>query len=111
MKHFLNNAVVCLHMGVHISISVFGCTFEEAALESDVHSHYYTAGYWHDITLSCSSGLQNCAHYGVSVSIQAWFFSPLLGSWSSSSAADEESAEQISLKRKDRLTKGAEIKL
>lgn len=37
--------------------------------------------------------------------------SPLHGSWLSSSAADEESAEQISLREKDRLKVGAEIKL
>ncbi len=67
MKHFLNNTVVCLHMGVYISKTAFACMFEVVALESDVHSHYYTAGYWHGITLSCSGGLQNCAHYGVSV--------------------------------------------
>lgn len=42
---FSDNTVVFLHTGVHVSISVFVCMFEEVALESDVHSDYYTVGY------------------------------------------------------------------
>lgn len=45
MKHSLNNTAVCLLTRIRI---------EEVALESDVHSHYYTAGDWRGITLSRS---------------------------------------------------------
>lgn len=86
-------------MGVHLSISMFVCMFEEGALESDVRSHYYTAGYWQGIRLcrgrACKIGLIICR-----VQIQALICSPLHGSWLSSSAADEEPAEQISLERR-----------
>lgn len=80
--------------------------FENVASESDVRNHYYAAGDWQGLTLSCGGASWKGAHYGVSLQIQARFRSPLRGSWVSQSAADEESAEQISLGGKTNLQYG-----
>lgn len=93
-------------MRTHVRRSLSVCMFENIASENDVRNHYYTAGDWQGITLSRGGASWNGAHYGVSLQIQAWFRSPLHGSWVSRSAADEESAEQISLGGKTNLQYG-----